>query len=496
MVCAAQTMCWHCHLCVPVLFSLLSLHHPMNHQVEEESFYRSLDEETIDVDCLLLEPRSDQVSVSGVWCYGEDSLAKCIKTENPTYNLGGRDSNINMEGVDTTILNAFDVFPHEVGVENLLTTNSSSCDNNTLDIGFDHGAFIGYVSNEALRLRSSQFPMENSFGIQNSLSENISGSECQNYLLSNGVFGTTTYPSVSKSLDRFDDFSNSFFDQETNQDLLPPHFSQNGLELTPSFQDGHTSTSSVEDHGGVGAVTHKRSRKPTKRYIDESSFESLQNAKKRREASSGSKAKLSGVRHVKSQNEVKPKEKKPSTEISFDKAIQVPFISHVPTEHQERNSPAKVENRIENYTSEPEDDSETMLKCMKSGNQRKHHRAWTISEVKKLLDGVAHFGVGKWTHIKKSLFSSSVHRTPVDLKDKWRNLLKASHALTGSKIEDDNKRNQSWRPLPTSILCRVRELASIYPYPQESISKISKSKLQLAQHISSPARVKSNKVLV
>ncbi|KAJ0503275.1 putative transcription factor MYB-HB-like family [Helianthus annuus] len=75
------------------------------------------------------------------------------------------------------------------------------------------------------------------------------------------------------------------------------------------------------------------------------------------------------------------------------------------------------------------------MRNMTSGSQRKLHRLWTVSEVKKLIDGVAHFGVGKWTHIKKLLFSSSIHRTPVDLKDKWRNLLKASRALKGSRIE-------------------------------------------------------------
>ncbi|KAD0988264.1 hypothetical protein E3N88_43464 [Mikania micrantha] len=156
---------------------------------------------------------------------------------------------------------------------------------------------------------------------------------------------------------------------------------------------------------------------------------------------------------------------------------------------------SKIANRVENYLSESEDDSEMMMKSMTSGNQRKLHRVWTVSEVKKLIDGVAHFGVGKWTHIKKLLFSSSVHRTPVDLKDKWRNLLKASHAIMGSRIEDDQKRSQPWRPLPQSILCRVRELASVYPYPRESNSKISKSKVPLAHHVSSPARIKTSKVI-
>ncbi|KAI7724842.1 hypothetical protein M8C21_006956 [Ambrosia artemisiifolia] len=491
-----------------------------NNQAEEESLYHSLEEEAIDVDCLLAEPRSDQVSVSGVWCYEEDNLGKCIKTESASYNLGGQGSNINMEGVDATNLNALDVLPPEVGAENFLTSNVSPCDDYLLDFGFDHGACIGYASNERLHVG-------NSFEIQNSLSENITGTECQNYFLSNCISGTSTNSSEPKSLDRFVEFSKSFI----KQDILPPHFSHNGLDITPDCKDGSTSTGSAQDHDGVGAVTQKRSRKPTKRYIDESSILSMKNSKKRREAS-GCKGKLPGVRRVKSQSEAKPKNKMASSH--FDKAIQVPFISQAPTKCQKSDlpaptecqksdlpakpakasnqfisqaptkcqksnslvKPAKIESRIEVYSSGSEDDSEAIMTNMTSGNQRKLHRLWSVSEVKKLIDGVAHFGVGKWTHIKKLLFSSSVHRTPVDLKDKWRNLLKASHALKGSRIEDDHKRSQPWRPLPKSILCRVRELASVYPYPRENSSKISKSKVPLARHVSSPARIKSNKVPV
>ncbi|KAF5784059.1 putative transcription factor MYB-related family [Helianthus annuus] len=465
-------------------------------QAEEESLYHSLEEEAIDVDCLLVEPRSDQVSVSGVWCYEEDNLGKCNKTENDSFNLGGRASNINMEGVDTTNLNALDVLPHEVGVGNFLTTsNVSPCDDYLLDFGFDHGACIGYASNERLHVGNSQFPIKGSFEIKNSLSENISGTECQNYFLSNCISGTSTNSSEPKSLDRFDDFSKSFI----NQDMLPPHFSHNGLDIAPFCKDGPTSTGSAQDHGEVGAVAHKRSRKPTQRYIDESSILSMINSKKRREASSGCKGKPPGVRRVRSKNEVKvkPKNKMASSDVSFDKAIQVPFISQAPTECRKSVPPAKIESRIEIYSSGSEDDSEEIMRNMTSGSQRKLHRLWTVSEVKKLIDGVAHFGVGKWTHIKKLLFSSSIHRTPVDLKDKWRNLLKASRALKGSRIEEDHKRSQPWRPLPKSILCRVRELASVYPYPRENNnSKISKSKVALAHHVSSPARIKSNKVPV
>lgn len=39
-------------------------------------------------------------------------------------------------------------------------------------------------------------------------------------------------------------------------------------------------------------------------------------------------------------------------------------------------------------------------------------------------------------------------------------------------MQGDRKRNLAWRPLPKSILRRVRELANIYPYPKGRRHKI------------------------
>lgn len=52
----------------------------------------------------------------------------------------------------------------------------------------------------------------------------------------------------------------------------------------------------------------------------------------------------------------------------------------------------------------------------KGGGRRKRHISWTPSEVVKLVEGVSQCGVGRWTEIKRLLFSSSSHRTSVDLK--------------------------------------------------------------------------------
>ncbi|ESQ27923.1 hypothetical protein EUTSA_v10018282mg [Eutrema salsugineum] len=104
-----------------------------------------------------------------------------------------------------------------------------------------------------------------------------------------------------------------------------------------------------------------------------------------------------------------------------------------------------------------------------SGLRRKHHRAWTLSEVTKLVEGVSKYGAGKWSEIKKLSFSSYSYRTSVDLKDKWRNLLKASFAQSPSNNMGSLKKHGSMH-IPMPILLRIRELAE----KQSLVSPISK----------------------
>jgi len=108
--------------------------------------------------------------------------------------------------------------------------------------------------------------------------------------------------------------------------------------------------------------------------------------------------------------------------------------------------------------------------------RRKHHRAWTLVEVIKLVEGVSRCGAGRWSEIKRLSFASYSYRTSVDLKviisclmctsdhvkggrvcarlylflslsmptlnthftlqDKWRNLLKASFAMTPAPADE------------------------------------------------------------
>ncbi|XP_011094644.2 uncharacterized protein LOC105174291 isoform X2 [Sesamum indicum] len=136
-------------------------------------------------------------------------------------------------------------------------------------------------------------------------------------------------------------------------------------------------------------------------------------------------------------------------------------------------SPKKPDDCDATVRQKKRDDYLTAESSEEVNGRRKHHRLWTIAEVKKLIDGVAEYGVGRWSRIKKLFFSASAHRTSVDLKDKWRNLLKASGIQSQGSRQGEKKRNMAWRPLPKSILRRVCELATIYPYPKGRKTKIA-----------------------
>lgn len=50
-------------------------------------------------------------------------------------------------------------------------------------------------------------------------------------------------------------------------------------------------------------------------------------------------------------------------------------------------------------------------------------------------------------------------------------------------MQEEQKRNQPWRPLPKSMLRRVSELATIYPYPRGRNFKLNSH----VNNVSSPA---------
>ncbi|XP_021288971.1 uncharacterized protein LOC110420115 isoform X3 [Herrania umbratica] len=135
--------------------------------------------------------------------------------------------------------------------------------------------------------------------------------------------------------------------------------------------------------------------------------------------------------------------------------------------------PLELESDYELSASESEDELEKSKRSKTACDRRKHQRMWTLAEVIKLVDGIAQYGVGRWTDIKRLLFASSAYRTPVDLRDKWRNLLRSSSALKHNRREVDNDLKHAVRPLPKPVVRRIRELATIHPYPRVRSPKIS-----------------------
>ncbi|KAJ0256381.1 SANT/Myb domain-containing protein [Hirschfeldia incana] len=126
--------------------------------------------------------------------------------------------------------------------------------------------------------------------------------------------------------------------------------------------------------------------------------------------------------------------------------------------HTEVDQDMEPEN-IDSSGNSSDDNNNIGLPTMQGGGLRKkHHRAWTLSEVTQLVEGVAKYGAGKWSEIKKLSFSSHSYRTPVDLKDKWRNLLRTSFAQSPSNSMGSLKKHGSMH-IPMQILLQARELA-------------------------------------
>ncbi|KAH8514255.1 hypothetical protein H0E87_007187 [Populus deltoides] len=119
-------------------------------------------------------------------------------------------------------------------------------------------------------------------------------------------------------------------------------------------------------------------------------------------------------------------------------------------------------------SSRDSDDNVVTVPTPKGGIRRKHHRAWTLSEVMKLVEGVSRYGAGRWSEIKRLAFASYSYRTSVDLKDKWRNLLKASLAPQDNGM--NSRKSTGAMPIPAPILLKVRELAEMQAQVLPSLS--------------------------
>ena len=106
--------------------------------------------------------------------------------------------------------------------------------------------------------------------------------------------------------------------------------------------------------------------------------------------------------------------------------------------------------------------------------RRKQHNPWSIEETRMLIKGVSICGEGHWADIKRLEFTELASRSPVDLKDKWRNLLRLaqfSHTYPrNKKVRGKCVRSAEMRvmwmqgekrtDLPAELLQQVRKLGS------------------------------------
>ncbi|XP_076930151.1 uncharacterized protein LOC143594818 [Bidens hawaiensis] len=170
--------------------------------------------------------------------------------------------------------------------------------------------------------------------------------------------------------------------------------------------------------------------------------------------------KAHGGHDPQSDHEVEDQEQKATTATGW---LQNPLIEEPGEKEQQSEHSAELNNNsdvdIDSYADIDSDDNILTVPTAKGGMRRKHHRPWTLSEVAKLVEGVSRYGAGKWSEIKRIAFATCSHRTSVDLKDKWRNLLRASFTQLPAEKEVQNFKKHSSIPIPATILLRVRELA-------------------------------------
>merc|ERR1719247_2931740 len=108
--------------------------------------------------------------------------------------------------------------------------------------------------------------------------------------------------------------------------------------------------------------------------------------------------------------------------------------------------------------SSPEGNVQRRNSTSEDGQRRKkHHNPWTAEETQALIEGVGICGGGKWADIKKLGLKAIERRSAVDLKDKWRNLLRVALLPQTTLRQIERKREVS-----SEMLARVRALSTKY----------------------------------
>ncbi|ESW16358.1 hypothetical protein PHAVU_007G150100 [Phaseolus vulgaris] len=413
----------------------------------DESYVPALQDEVMEVEHLLAEPRN-----------------------NLAFQDGSLDSHTTLNGKDDLELEVLDGLLDDVEINDLEGADGfpGACEEYFLDFEFadnieevlGSGPFEGSLfQNSSSESHSSGLSRSSIVGgVLESTKVPTAQSECKNDSLdetvtyeSHGAFSNN--PSQpSKGNCRY----NISLDVQHLQEL------DNYRHLAGSILTCKKEKGSIEK-GQPSALREKRFRKPTQRYIEEFSNASS----KEKVPPAGTKTKHSSdsscnVLHIR----IKSLKKSPSEKSSNENSeVMLPELQV----RKARQKKEKLQYEYESFPSESEDGC-SMTKKSRRKDRRKHQKMWTLPEVLKLVEGISEYGVGRWTDIKKFLFSSSSYRTPIDLRDKWRNLLRASSVQKNKKEAEQND-EFALRPLPFNVVHRVRELAKIHPYPRQRGSK-------------------------
>ncbi|KAJ8532836.1 hypothetical protein K7X08_015725 [Anisodus acutangulus] len=471
------------------------------------------------------ETRDDHTSISGVLCFDEKRVLKGMERKGVLYNIDSsiaskREHEINQECQVLDLKRSH----FEAGKIQAQNDLSTPCEDYLLDIEFSESITnLDYGSSRGLLdpILESQIPLSSCndgtdtcgmpyssglvvqeaqshnamFGLTNSELHDLSHDKCESQLLVE--YNAVKFPTAFNpgDISNVDDVAGFFAEAALSEKMIDHSaLTSNGVSFMSNAMQNEGQDINCErfDKSAISPpvasqvmnidapLIQKRVRKPTRRYIDESSDLNATRSRKRAEVSTSASESKNKLLRVKCQKKSRAEsmEMELFPEESSCKAIQVPFASLVNEECDERHASDAIQvpkPHKEATAVKPKDVAIAPKNLDQDGARRKHHRLWTVSEVRKLIDGVAQYGVGRWSHIKKLYFLSSVHRTPVDLKDKWRNLLKASYLQKQSKTTEKGKHNLSWRPLPKSVLHRVSELANMHPYPRNRGCKSSRS---------------------
>ncbi|MBA0833377.1 hypothetical protein Goarm_017696, partial [Gossypium armourianum] len=383
-----------------------------------------LDDEVTEVEHLLAEPKIEHVSVDGILCFGNENIEKHLKMEDFScafdygwkissgstltvclyYFAGGLDS-IRGQGGDDLKLEVLDGLLDEVdGVDDIDAAHDlkGACEDFLLDIEFpeklselDCGPREGSTLCNSSHSPGFSGRSNSVSGISESSIATVRESNSEN-----GGLGKRVGCNLRHNFRRKHGCQGPVMDVgrssiEHVQDLDE---SDDEKPLVSLILSNQKVKSSVKVTKGDTLLRQKRLRKPTRRYIEEFSRNSTMEESK--------------------SHKIQPQEEFPQVPSESQprrgrpKKIVLKSVGNVPLP----NWLQELESDYELSASESEDGRKRTKRSKTACDRRKHQKMWTLVEVIKLVDGIAKYGVGRWTNIKKLLFASSTYRTPVDLR--------------------------------------------------------------------------------